>query len=104
MRKAKPLDRALLHGLHLRLAEKPDRISQTALLAVVRVAESYTQGIREAGASPDDVADFYEDALLLLEILTQALRQAKAVTKASDAERDSAERNSTDKHAERRTR
>ena len=79
MMKANGLDRALLHGLHLRLAKKPETISPAALRAVLRVAEAYSQGIRDAEPSADVVAEFDEDSLALVEVLTLALLQEKTL-------------------------
>ena len=78
MTKANGLDRALLHGLHQRLANRPEPVSDAALRAVVRVAQAYTQTSRnDDSVQRDAVEQFDEDSLALVEILTNAVLQLK---------------------------
>ncbi len=78
MVKANGLDRALLHGLHQRIANHPEPVSDAALRAVVRVALAYTQATRnDDTVARDAVEEFDEDSLALVEILTLTVLQLK---------------------------
>ena len=73
MKRAHPLDRALLHGLHRRLCDNTEPIDHTVLSAAIRMAQGYAN----RDPQPDDAAasiieDFDEDALALIDILTIA--------------------------------
>ena len=78
MTKANGLDRALLHGLHQRLGNRPEPVSDAALRAVIRVAQAYTVTARiDDTVQRDAVEQFDEDSLALVEILTTAVLQLK---------------------------
>lgn len=76
MTKASGLDRALLHGLHQRLGRRPERVSDAALRAVLRVAFAYTQDSKaDDSAAQEAIGEFDEDSLALVEVLAQTLLQ-----------------------------
>lgn len=78
MKRANPLDRALLHGLHQRLASRPETIGSAALGTVLQVAQAYTQSASDGDASlRDAIEEFDEDSLALVEILMLAVLQSK---------------------------
>ena len=88
MTKANGLDRALVHGLHLRMAKRPEPISAVALGAVLRVAQAYSQGDRDNEPPRDVIAEFDEDSLALVDILALAVVQLKELDGVFNFERD----------------
>ena len=84
MTKANGLDRALLHGLHQRLAFRAEPVSDAALRAVLRVALAYTAPQADDSSASDAVQQFDEDSLALVEILARAVLQHKTIDKQED--------------------
>ncbi len=73
------LDRAILHGLHQRLAMKQHEINQAEVRAVLRVALAYQRNdVSSMETDASAVVEFDEDSVALVEILTLALLQSEA--------------------------